>query len=89
MGKSNYRHVSVLTVFSKNCERIMYNRLFNFIKQHNILYKYQFGFKEKHGTTSALIVLTDKIATAINEGNVVVGVFLDFSKAFDMLDHSI
>ena len=49
-----------------------YNRLFNFIKQHNILYKYKFGFKEKHGTTSALIVLTDKIATAISEGNLVV-----------------
>ena len=67
----------------------MYNRLFNFIKKQNILYKYQFGFREKHGTNSALIVLTDKIATAISEGNLVLGVFLDFSKAFDTVDHSI
>ena len=39
---SNYRPVSVLTVFSKIFERILYNRLFNFITKHNILYKYQF-----------------------------------------------
>ena len=76
---SNYRPVYFLTVFSKICERIMYNRLFNLIKKHNILYKYQFGFREKHGTSSALIVLTDKFATAISEGNLVLGVFLDFS----------
>ena len=76
---SNYRPVSFLTVSSKICERIMYNRLFNLIKKHNILYKYQFGFREKHGTNSALIVLTDKFTTAISEGNLVLGVFLDFS----------
>ena len=84
---SNYRPVSVLTVFSKIFERIMYSRLFNFIKKHNILYKYQ--FREKHGTNSALIVLTDKIDTAISEGNLVLGVSFNFSKAFDTVDHSI
>ena len=49
----------------------MYNRPFNFTKKHTILYKYQFHFREKHGTNSALLVLTDKIVTAISEGNVV------------------
>ena len=64
MSISKYRPVSVLTVFFKFFERIMYNRLFNCIKKHNIFYKYQFVFREKHGTNSALIVLTNKIATA-------------------------
>ena len=39
--------------------------MFNFIRKHNILYKYQLGFREKYGTNFTLIVLTDKIATAI------------------------
>lgn len=42
---SNYRPVSVLPVFSKILERIMYNRLITFINAHDILYKYQFGFR--------------------------------------------
>ena len=67
----------------------MYKRLFKFIKKHTILYKYQFGFREKHGTNSALIVHTYKIDTAIGGGNLVLGVFLDFSKVFDTVDHSI
>jgi hypothetical protein len=51
---SNYRPVSILPVFSKLLERLMYNRLLNFINRHNILYKYQFGFRAKHSTNMAL-----------------------------------
>ena len=46
---NNYRPVSVLPVFSKGFERIMYNRIFTFLNSFNLLYKYQFGFREKHG----------------------------------------
>jgi hypothetical protein len=86
---SNYRPVSILPVFSKLLERLMYNRLLNFINRHNILYKYQFGFRAKHSTNMALIILVDKIASAIDKGEIVVGVFLDFRKAFDTVDHGI
>ena len=41
---SNYRPVSVLSLFSKILERLMYSRLLSFINKHNILYAYQFGF---------------------------------------------
>ena len=40
----NYRPISVLSVFSKIFEKIMYNHLINFVNKHDILYKYQFGF---------------------------------------------
>lgn len=86
---NNYRPVSILPLFSKIYERIMYNRLWSFIKKHNLLYKYQFGFREKHGTDVAMIVLIDKIMSAFNDGEMVLGVFLDFSKAFDTVDHKI
>ena len=95
---SNYRPVSVLPVFSKILERLMYNRLYSFIIKHDILYKYQFGFQKGrlysfiikhdilykyqfgfqkgHSTNMALIVLVDKIMSALDNGDFVVGFLL-------------
>ena len=42
----NYRPVSLLPVLSKILERIVYNRLFNFLIKQNILYKSQYGFQK-------------------------------------------
>ena len=86
---SNYRPVSVLPVISKLFERLMFNRITDFIDKQNILYKYQFGFRTNHGTDSALITLVDHIMSAIDSGNIVLGVFLDFKKAFDTVNHTI
>ena len=60
-----------------------------FIKKNKILYELQFGFLENHSTTMALSLLTDRISQALDDGNISVGVFLDFSKAFDTVDHDI
>ena len=86
---TNYRPVSVLPVFSKLLERLMYNRLIDYINENQILYKYQFGFQKGKSTYMALIVLLDKISAALDNGDYVIGVFLDFSKAFDTVDHKI
>ena len=72
---SNYRPVSVLPVFSKILERLMYNRLYSFIIKHDVLYKYQFGFRKGHSTIMALIVLVDKIMSALDNGDFVLGFF--------------
>ena len=89
MQFNNYRQVFVLAFISKIFERIMYNRIIEFVNKHNILYKYQFGFREKHGKNTALILIIDRISTAISNVDMVLGVSLDFSKAFDTVDHSI
>ena len=55
----------------------------------SLLYQYQFGFRKNHSTNTALIVLTEKITQAVENGNMVLGVFLDFSKALDTVNHTI
>ena len=67
----------------------MYNRISNFIHKHGLLNDYQFGFRQKRSTNQALIVLLDKITAALDNVDIVLWVFLDFSKAFDTVDHQI
>ena len=67
----------------------MYKRLLAFINEHNLLYCNQFGFRSNHSPNLALILLMDKISGALERGDYVLGLFLDFSKAFDTVDHDI
>ena len=86
---SNYRPVSVLPMFSRIFERIMYNQLLSFINKHKLLYTHQFGFRINHAPELALLCLADKISDALANGEYVLGLFLDFSKAFDTVNQEI
>ena len=86
---TNYRPISVLPSFSKFFERVIYNRLMQYLMNFNILCSNQYGFRKNHSTALALIDLHDKISTAFDRGEFSVGIFLDLSKAFDTLNHII
>ena len=86
---SNYRPISVLSFFSKIFETILYNHLIEFIEKHDLLYKFQFGFRKQFSTSHAIISLVDKIHEDLNSGNIMIGVTLDFSKACDTIQISI
>ena len=86
---NNYRPISLLPCFSKILEKCMATRLFEFIDRHSILYKYQFGFRPKHNTSMALHHLVDKVVESLDSSQSIVGVALDFRKAFDTVDHTI
>ena len=86
---SNYRPVSVLPVISKVLERAMYNRLIKYLNDNKILYSFQFGFRKNHSAVMALIILVDKISKALEDGEFAIGLFLDFSKAFDTINYDI
>lgn len=86
---TNYRPISLLTNFSKFFEKVMQKRLISFIERHEILYKFQFGFRSKHSTSHSLISLVNNIASDIDRGHIAAGIFIDLSKAFDTLDHQV
>ena len=58
---SNYSLISVLPCFSKILERLMYNRLYKYLKESNVLYEKQFGFQSGYSTNDAIVQLVDKI----------------------------
>ena len=85
MELDNYRPISVLNTF----ERLMYDQLTKFLDKYNVLYQNQFGFRQGHSTHHALITLVDKIKKSLDNGDIVIGVFLDLKKAFDTVNHKI
>jgi hypothetical protein len=86
---TNYRPVSLLTTLSKIYERAFYTRLLNFLNEQKILFKSQFGFREKCSTVMAIINLLDRIIDALDQGKAAIGIFIDFSKALDTVNHNI
>ena len=68
---------------------MMYDRLNDFLNEFNIIFKYQFGFRKGYSTYLVLTLFMDKLAKSMENGDYVVGVFLDFSKAFDMVNNKI
>ena len=85
----NYRPISTLSPFSKVFERLIYNQLNSFLEKHEIMYKYQFGFRKGYSTEQAILELTDTLKKAMDKKLVTCGLFLDFSKAFDTVNHNI
>ena len=87
---TNYGPISVLSCLSKILERIMYNRVYNYLNDNNLLFRKQFGFRKGHSTDHApLIKLIDSIYDSFNQNKYALGVFIDLSKAFDIVDHNI
>ena len=86
---TNYRPISVLSFFSKILEKIVYNIVFDFLCENEILYDYQFGFRSKHSTQQALITLVDNVTKSLDGSNIVISLFIDLKKAFDTVHHRI
>ena len=92
-GDSNnltkYRLISVLTFFTKVFEKIVYNKVMDFISENNVLYDHQYGFRNGRSTQQAIIIHVEKIIKSQDIGNIVIALFIDLKKAFDAIDHQI
>ena len=85
----NYRPISLLSIFDKIMEKLMYRRLINFLDKNETLYKYQFGFRKNYSTIQAVLEVVDSIYQHWDDNEIIVGIYLDLQKAFDTVNHSI
>ena len=87
---SNYRPISILPCFSKILECLMYNRLYKYLNENNILHEKQFGFQSEYSINDAIVQSVDKIFDSFEKGQfITLEVFIDLSKAFDTVGYSI
>ena len=86
---AHYRPISILPTFSKNIERIMADQINTFLNANTILPSTQSGFRHRHSTTTALLGVTDDLFRAFDKILCSCLVLLDYSKAFDTIDHRV
>ena len=67
----------------------MYNRLYTYLAENNILFNKQFGFRAGHSTEHVLLELIDQISDSFNDKSCFLGIFIELSKVFDTVDHKI
>ena len=86
---TNYRPISLLLTISKILEKLIYGRTYSFLMETNQLFVSQYGFRANHACDHAISELLSEIIKNQQLGKYTVGIFLDLSKAFDTLEHSV
>ena len=67
----------------------MFTRMHKFLEDFNCIYELQFGFRAKHSTNHALIDITEKVKSALDNKIHACGIFVDLQKAFHTVNHKI
>ena len=86
---ANYIPISILPTISKIFEKHINKHLVAFLNKYKVIQANQSGFRQKHSCQTALVKLIDQWMACVDRGDIVGSVFLDFRKAFDLVDHSI
>lgn len=86
---TNYRPISLLPAISKILEKSMHKRLIHFLERYDLLYQSQYGFRKEHSTTLAALEMINNAMETLEKGESMIALFLDLSKAFDTINHTI
>ena len=85
----NYRPISLLSNFNRIFEKVMFKRLKMFLDQNDILFRSQYGFRDKHSTQHAILDIVNTIQGNMDKKLYTCGIFIDLKKAFDTVNHSV
>lgn len=86
---NNYRPISKLSILAKVLESLVNIQLKNFLAENNILNEVQSGFRTGHSTMTAATVVVNDIINGLDKKQSCAAVFVDLSKAFDSVDHTL
>ena len=85
----NYRPIALLSTFSKILEKIVCNRLSDYLEKNELLSKSQYGFRKEHSTVHPMVHFMNKITNALENKLHTIAIFCDLRKAFDSCNHNI
>ena len=85
----DFRPISILPILAKPLEKHVQKHLLQFMEKNNLFYKFQSGFRENHSCYTAINALTNTWLESIETQKLTGAVFLDFKKAFDLVNHDI
>ena len=85
----NYRPISLLSNFNRIFEKVMFKRLKMFLDQNDILFRSQYGFREKYSTQHAILDIVNTVQSNMDKKLYTCGIFIDLKKAFDTVNHSV
>ena len=89
-SKENYRPLSILSVLSKILEKHVFSTYYQYLNNHNLLSNYQHGFRKYQTIRETILMLMfEKLSCNIEKGEITAVTMLDFSKAFDLVDHEL
>ena len=86
---NNHRPISLLSIFNRIFEKLVYKRLKSFLEVNDVFYESQHGFREKHSTQHAILDIVNKIQGNMDKGMYSRGIFIDLKKAFDTFNHTL
>ena len=86
---NNYRQISLLPCVSKIFERVLFNQLYEYFDRNDLLTQHQYGFRKNHSTEFAAMEYIDRVANLLELGKIPFNLYIDLSKAFDVLNHDI
>ncbi len=86
---NNYRPISVLSLLSKLMGKHVHHSLYSYLTEKKFLHQLQSGSRKWHSTQTALIRVVDQLLVDLDQNNVNGLIFIDYKKAFDLIDHNI
>ena len=86
---NNYRPVSNLCFIAKILEKLVLSQVSSYLNSHNLYSTSQSAYRPGHSTETALLKVVNDLLLSLNKGNISVLALLDFSSAFDTIDHTI
>lgn len=86
---SEFRPVNMISIEAKILEKVVYQQLENYLETNRLISARQSGFRKGHSCESLLNLVVTNWKMAVNEGKVIVAVFLDLRRAFETVDRSI
>ena len=86
---NNYRPVSNLCFVAKILEKLVLSQVSSYMNSHNLYNTCQSAYRPGHSTEAALLKVVNDLFLSLSKGNISVLALLDFSSAFDTIDHPI